>query len=74
MTRVLLAAVRLYRCAAPSLFGRSPCRFEPSCSRYAEGALAAHGAFRGLALALARLARCHPFHAGGVDPVPQSHG
>jgi putative membrane protein insertion efficiency factor len=46
------------------------CRFEPSCSRYAEEAVRRHGAGRGAALALRRLARCHPFRPGGLDPVP----
>ena len=45
------------------------CRFEPSCSHYAQEAIAAHGAVRGLLLTCKRLARCHPFHAGGYDPV-----
>jgi putative membrane protein insertion efficiency factor len=46
------------------------CRFHPSCSRYALDALEAHGPFRGSWLALKRLSRCHPFHPGGLDPVP----
>ena len=46
------------------------CRFYPSCSRYAAAALAKHGVLRGGALAVKRLARCHPLHPGGVDPVP----
>jgi hypothetical protein len=45
------------------------CRFSPSCSRYAHAALLRHGALRGSLLALQRLARCHPFHAGGHDPI-----
>ncbi|MFO0689548.1 MAG: membrane protein insertion efficiency factor YidD [Myxococcota bacterium] len=46
------------------------CRFEPSCSVFAEQAIARHGMRRGLGLAAARILRCHPFHAGGFDPVP----
>ena len=46
------------------------CRFTPTCSEYAREALTRHGVWRGLALAARRLARCHPFHAGGLDPVP----
>ena len=46
------------------------CRFYPSCSCYAEEALQQHGAVRGSYLTVRRLMRCHPWHAGGYDPVP----
>jgi uncharacterized protein len=46
------------------------CRFEPSCSRYAYEAVGAHGALKGSVLAVRRVCRCHPFNAGGYDPVP----
>jgi putative membrane protein insertion efficiency factor len=55
-----------------SLLGvHSGCRFEPSCSRFAEEALELHGPVRGARLALGRILRCHPFSSGGIDPVPR---
>jgi putative membrane protein insertion efficiency factor len=46
------------------------CRFTPSCSQYAKEALKKYGAFHGIFLAAKRVLKCHPFHAGGYDPVP----
>lgn len=70
---VLIALIRLYRATvAPQL--PICCRFVPGCSLYATEALERHGAVKGGYLALRRLLRCHPFHAGGLDPVPPSRG
>jgi putative membrane protein insertion efficiency factor len=61
--------VRLYQRALSPLLG-NVCRFAPSCSEYARQALVEHGLLRGGALAVARLAKCHPLHPGGWDPPP----
>lgn len=61
--------IRLYRIVLRPLAPPS-CRFAPSCSAYAVGAIERHGPFRGAWLAIARIARCHPWHPGGHDPVP----
>ncbi|MEO6204560.1 MAG: membrane protein insertion efficiency factor YidD [Mycobacteriales bacterium] len=69
---MLLAIVGGYRrFVSPLLNAFGPrCRFAPSCSAYAITALRQHGAVRGSWLTVRRLARCHPFHPGGHDPVP----
>ena len=66
---VWVLLLRSYRVLISPLFAGS-CRFEPSCSHYAEEAVRRHGSLRGFWLTLRRLARCHPLHAGGYDPVP----
>ena len=69
LARLLSAAIVAYRrYVSPALPAR--CRFYPSCSAYALEAVAKHGALRGTGLAIWRLLRCHPFHPGGFDPVP----
>jgi putative membrane protein insertion efficiency factor len=69
MQTVLMGLVKAYRLLLSPWLG-SACRFEPTCSAYSLQALQAHGAAAGTYLTLARLARCHPWCAGGHDPVP----
>ena len=71
--RALLAAVGFYQRAISPVFPPR-CRFQPSCSAYAAEAVAVHGAGRGSWLAVRRLAKCAPWHPGGVDLVPPRAG
>ena len=69
MRSILIAAVRGYQIVLSPLLPAA-CRYYPSCSTYALEALEKHGAWRGSWLAIKRVGRCHPFRAGGYDPVP----
>lgn len=73
---VLVTPIRLYRRLLSPLKATPSCRFHPTCSAYAEEAIVVHGPVRGSWMAVRRLFRCHPFHPGGLDPVPpaRSHG
>lgn len=70
VTTVLVALVKGYQLALSPFFGQQ-CRFTPTCSQYAIEALQTHGSVKGLWLTLKRLLRCHPWHAGGHDPIPK---
>lgn len=69
MRSLVRGAIRFYQLALSPLVGPA-CRFYPSCSHYALEAVARFGVLRGGWLSARRLARCHPFHPGGYDPVP----
>ena len=69
MRRLLIFVIACYKaCLSP--FMGNHCRFYPSCSTYAQEAIAVHGVFKGSFLALKRIGRCHPWDEGGEDPVP----
>ena len=70
MRAILIALIRGYQWFISPLLGNH-CRFYPSCSQYAREAIERHGALRGVWLAILRLSRCHPWHPGGIDPIPE---
>jgi len=69
MRRLLTFLITCYKACLSPYMGNN-CRFYPSCSTYAQDAIVVHGAIKGSYLALLRVARCHPWHEGGEDPVP----
>ena len=70
MRSFLILLIRSYQWLLSPLLGNH-CRFYPSCSQYAVEAIERHGALQGCWLALKRILRCHPWHPGGIDPVPE---
>lgn len=70
MRWLIIQLIRGYRLLLSPWLGNH-CRFYPSCSSYAITAVERHGALRGSVMGVARLLRCHPWHPGGVDPVPE---
>jgi len=66
--KILIFGIRAYQVMVSPLFPRS-CRFHPTCSEYAKEAVMKYGGLKGSWLSLRRIARCHPFHPGGYDPV-----
>jgi putative membrane protein insertion efficiency factor len=69
MKRIAVAIVRFYQKAVSPWLPPS-CRYYPTCSAYAIEAIERHGFLKGSFLSVRRILRCHPFHAGGFDPVP----
>lgn len=70
MRSILIRLIRGYQWLLSPVLGQR-CRFHPTCSSYAIDALTNHGAARGLVLAAKRIARCHPWNPGGIDPAPE---
>ncbi len=69
MKYLVVALLKAYRVLISPLYGQV-CRYHPSCSAYALDSVEAHGAMKGSWLAMRRIGRCHPWAAGGLDPVP----
>ncbi len=72
MKKLLLLLLRGYKLGISPFLGQN-CRFYPGCADYAKEAIVIHGALRGSLLAGRRLCKCHPWNAGGFDPVPPAH-
>ena len=70
MRKLLILLIQAYRYLISPILGPH-CRYYPTCSSYALTAVERHGAIRGGTMAVKRLCRCHPWHEGGLDPVPE---
>ena len=70
MKKLVLLLVKGYSYLISPFLGNN-CRYYPTCSAYTQEAIERHGVLRGLWLGIKRISRCHPFHEGGVDPVPE---
>jgi uncharacterized protein len=73
MRFLLIAIIKFYKTFISPVLGDN-CRFYPSCSTYSMEAFELHGVLKGLYLTARRLLKCHPFHEGGIDPVPEKFG
>ncbi len=70
LNKIFIAIIRFYQMCISPMLG-THCRFSPSCSQYALEAIQTHGSLKGLYLTIKRISKCHPFHTGGHDPVPE---
>lgn len=71
MRHLLILLIRLYQMVISPFLPANSCRFFPSCSTYTIESIQRHGAFKGTLLGAARICKCHPYHDGGYDPVPE---
>ena len=71
LDKLAIKLIRLYQLTLSLLIGNQ-CRFYPSCSHYTQDAIRMHGLARGVLLGSKRILRCHPWHPGGIDPVPDA--
>lgn len=69
-TIVLVSLIRCYKLLLSPVLGQN-CRFQPGCANYMLEAVETHGSIKGLWLGIKRISRCHPWHEGGYDPVPE---
>jgi putative membrane protein insertion efficiency factor len=69
--KLFIILIRVYQYTLAAVLG-GQCRFHPSCSEYGIEAIRSHGAWRGFGLGVKRVLKCHPWHPGGLDPVPGS--
>jgi putative membrane protein insertion efficiency factor len=74
MRILLINLIKFYKYFISPLLGPPRCRFYPSCSSYGIEAIRFHGALKGSYLTIRRLLKCHPFHEGGIDHVPDKFG
>ena len=70
LSKVMISLISVYQYCLSPLLGHH-CRFTPGCSSYTKEAIQKHGPVKGLILGSKRICSCHPFHAGGLDPVPE---
>jgi len=70
MKKILIFIIKIYQNVI-SPYTKPSCRFQPTCSNYSIDAIKTHGFFKGTYLSIRRILKCHPFHAGGYDPVPK---
>jgi len=69
MQKILISGIKAYQYILSPFLGAN-CRYIPTCSQYTMEAITKHGALKGSVLGVSRVCRCHPFHKGGYDPVP----